>query len=59
MSPFSFFAFPNGIAGSTFYLHLKEFEFRFNYRNENLKGAEKWRNLKLSDLDGTICPKRT
>jgi transposase-like protein len=25
-----------GIAASTFYLHLKECEFRFNYRNKNL-----------------------
>jgi len=25
-----------GIAGSTFYLHLKECEFRFNYRNKDL-----------------------
>jgi transposase len=26
----------HGIAGSTFYLHLKECEFRFNYRDKNL-----------------------
>jgi transposase-like protein len=26
----------HGIAESTFYLHLKECEFRFNYRNENI-----------------------
>ena len=26
----------HGIANSTFYLHLKECEFRFNYRNKNL-----------------------
>ena len=26
----------NGISRSTFYLHLKETEFRFNYRNESL-----------------------
>ena len=26
----------NGIPKSTFYLHLKESEFRFNYRNENI-----------------------
>ena len=26
----------HGIADSTFYLHLKECEFRFNYRNQNL-----------------------
>lgn len=26
----------NGIAKSTFYLHLKESEFRFNYRNQNI-----------------------
>ena len=26
----------NGISKHTFYLHLKETEFRFNYRKENL-----------------------
>ena len=26
----------HGISNSTFYLHLKECEFRYNYRNENI-----------------------
>ncbi|MFH2011669.1 MAG: IS1595 family transposase, partial [Pseudomonadota bacterium] len=26
----------HGIPKSTFYLHLKECEFRFNYRNQNI-----------------------
>ena len=26
----------HGVPKSTFYLHLKECEFRFNYRNQNI-----------------------
>jgi hypothetical protein len=40
----------NGLSDKTFYLHLKESEFRFNNRNNNIEIFERETSLDIRNL---------
>jgi len=56
MSPFPLFLMV--LPALLFICILKNLSLGLINADTDLKGTEKWRILKFSDLNGTICPKR-